>query len=138
MRTNGSSCSTLQGLRVLVVDDDQDSCWFLQLALESYGIEAHAASSARQALKAFVQIQPDILISDIAMPDEDGYSLIRQVRRLETQQRALTPAIAVTAIAEKTHEVLSHGFQCLLQKPVDVDELVNEMVNLLEQSKLAG
>ena len=58
--------------------------------------------------------------------------------RLETQQWALTPAIAVTAIAEKTHEVLSHGFQCLLQKPLDVDELVNEMVNLLEQSKLAG
>ena len=138
MRTNGSSCSTLQGLRVLVVDDDEDSCGFLQLALESYGIEAHAALSARQALKAFVQLQPDVLISDIVMPDEDGYSLIRQVRRLETQQQTLTPAIAVTAVAVKTHKVLSHGFQCLLQKPLDVDELVNEMVNLLEQSKLAG
>jgi CheY-like chemotaxis protein len=138
MRTNVSSCSTLQGLRVLVIDDDQDSCGFLLFALESYGMEVHAASSACQALKAFVQLQPDVLISDIAMPGEDGYSLIRQVRRLETQQRSLTPAIAVTAIAEKTHEVLSHGFQCLLQKPVDVDELVNEMVILLEQSKLAG
>ncbi|WP_088889914.1 response regulator [Leptolyngbya ohadii] len=137
MRENVGSCSTSRVLRVLVVDDDEDSCGFLTIALEAYGIETHIASSARQALKFLVKLQPDVLISDLAMPNEDGYWLIHQVRQIEAQRRDPTPAIAVTALSEKPQEALSRGFHCLLQKPVDVDDLVNEILNLVEQSKLA-
>ncbi|MEP0913265.1 response regulator [Leptolyngbya sp. GB1-A1] len=138
MRENVSSRSTFKEVQVLVVDDDEDSCEFLTVALKAYGIKAHAVSSARQALKAFVKLQPDVLISDLAMPNEDGYWLIQQVRQLKAHQRGPTPAIAVTALSEKPHEVLSRGFHCFLQKPVDVDALVDEILNLVEQGKLAG
>lgn len=130
MRENVSSRSTSRELRVLVVDDDHDSCGFMTIALKAYGIEAHTVSSARQALKVLVKLQPDVLVSDLAMPDEDGYWLIQQVQQIEAQRRDPTPAIAVTALSEKPHEVLSRGFHCLLQKPVDVDALVSEILNL--------
>ncbi|QIR37434.1 PAS domain-containing protein [Tolypothrix sp. PCC 7910] len=115
----------LQGLRVVAVDDDVDSLDLIAFILEQYGIEVTAVSSAREAIKAIAQIQPDLLISDIAMPEIDGYTLIRQVREMEAVKGGKLPAIALTAFAGETnnHKILAAGFQNHITKPVDPDEL---------------
>lgn len=125
----------LEGLRVLIVDDDVDSCDLLMLTLESHAMEAQVAFSASEALKAFVQFQPDVLVSDIAMPYEDGYSLIRKVRQLETDEKVI-PAIAVTAMAREevqTH-ALTSGFDRWIVKPFDPNELITAIANLVSQA----
>lgn len=136
MKSNVNSSSSFPGLRVLVVDDDADSCYLLKLALELHEIETHTVSSARLALKAFVRLQPDVLISDIAMPNEDGYWLMRKIRELDVQQHDPTPTIAVTAVAIKPHEALSRGFYRFLPKPVEIAELVNEIADLVVQREI--
>ena len=73
--------STLDGLRVLVVDDDLDSCAWMTCLLELYGIEVHSTLTVHQALAAFDELRPDLVLSDIAIPGEDGYSLLRQIRK---------------------------------------------------------
>ncbi|BAY34265.1 two-component hybrid sensor and regulator [Nostoc carneum NIES-2107] len=120
-----SNSPNLQGLRVVAVDDDVDSLDLIAFILEQYGIEVTAVSSAREAIKAIAQIQPDLLISDIAMPEIDGYTLIRQVREMEAVKGGRLPAIALTAFAGETnnHKILAAGFQNHITKPVDPDEL---------------
>ncbi|MBD2210821.1 PAS domain S-box protein [Nostoc linckia FACHB-104] len=115
----------LQGLRVVAVDDDVDSLDLIAFILEQYGIEVTAVSSAREAIKAIAQVQPDLLISDIAMPEIDGYTLIRQVREMEAVKGGRLPAIALTAFAGETNnqKILAAGFQKHITKPVDPDEL---------------
>lgn len=123
----------LEGLRVLVVDDDVDSCELIASILESYAVQVQTTFSVSQALEAFVCFQPDILVSDIAMPEEDGYSLIRQVRMLEADQEPnkAVPAIAITAlIDDEEPKVLSAGFHKFLCKPVDLDDLMAAIVSL--------
>lgn len=124
----------LEGLRVLIVDDDIDSCDLLMLTLESYAMEAQVALSVSEALKAFVQFQPDVLVSDIAMPHEDGYSLIRKVRQLETDEKTI-PAIAVTAMAREESQscALTSGFDRWIIKPFDPNDLVVAIANLVSQ-----
>ncbi|MEH2236683.1 response regulator [Nostoc sp.] len=132
--------STLDGLRVLVVDDNLDSCAWMTCLLELYGIEVHSTFTVHQALEAFVQLSPDLVLSDIAMPGEDGYSLLRQIRQIEDRLDKSTPVIAVTALKE-----LEAGFaesetrfdQWLL-KPVDIDELVGAIADLTGRSMLIG
>lgn len=122
-------------LRVLIVDDDTDSCELLLLTLEPYTIEAQVAFSAHEALDVLNQFQPDVLISDIAMPYEDGCSLIRKVRQLKTVQRS-TPAIAITALArdELRKQALSSGFNRWLTKPFDPSDLIGTIATLMEQA----
>lgn len=125
--------SRLAGVRVLVVDDDADSRDFLVFALQDNGAIATAVNSSSSALNVLVSFKPDLLISDIGMPEEDGYNLIRQVRTLPAAQGGQIPAIAVTAYAgdKDRHEAISAGFQRHLSKPVIPDALVNAIVELV-------
>ncbi|MBD2046816.1 response regulator [Coleofasciculus sp. FACHB-64] len=122
----------LDGVRVLVVDDDTDTREFLTFMLEQYGAEAIAAASAQEAFERIPQVRPDVLVSDIGMPDEDGYSLLGKVRKLDASQGGETPAIALTAYAreEDRTQALSAGFQMHLAKPVEPDELANVVAKL--------
>ena len=115
----------LTGLNILVVDDNPDSRESLAMLLELYGASVIAADSARKALQVLEHCIPDVLLSDIAMPGEDGYALIRKVRDLPRERGGSVPAAAVTARvgAEDRHRVLAAGFQAHVPKPIDATEL---------------
>ncbi|MBD1937094.1 PAS domain-containing protein [Microcoleus sp. FACHB-68] len=122
----------LDGLRALVVDDEADALEVVTAALEQYGAQVSAVSSAGEALVEIERLWPDILISDIAMPRQDGYALIQKVRVLE-EERALkgeeiasVPAVALTAYAREQdrQQALSAGYQIHLAKPIEPAKLV--------------
>jgi CheY-like chemotaxis protein len=117
----------LSGLSVLVVDDDVDTLELIATALKSRQANVTAVSSAVDALTAIKANRPDVLISDIAMPDEDGYALIEKVRLLDHGEDQAIPAVAITAYAkeEDRERALSSGFQIYLPKPVELTELVS-------------
>ncbi|MFS0517488.1 PAS domain S-box protein [Nostoc sp. UIC 10607] len=122
----------LDGLRVLVVDDEADARHLLTTILGQYGAQVMAAPSASDALLALQQFHPHILVSDIGMPQEDGYTLIRQVRALPTDQGGRIPAVALTAYAraEDRTQALLAGFQLHVPKPVNPGELAAVVANL--------
>lgn len=126
--------SPLEGVRVLVVDDDADSRDFLVFALEDFGAIATAVTSVSSALEILTTFQPDILISDIGMPEQDGYSLIRQIRALPREHGGDIRAIALTAYAgdRDRNLALAAGFQRHLSKPVMPDHLANVVAELLK------
>ena len=123
----------LDGVRVLVVDDERDARELLTAILTQSGASVTAAAGASEALKQLPLAQPDLLLSDIEMADEDGYSLIRRVRALEEKNRGpRIPAIALTAHARSSDRLraLSEGFQMHMPKPVEPAELVLAIANL--------
>lgn len=136
-----SSCfnqpSLLHRLRVLIVDDDDDSSTLLMFTFEQSGAETAIATTAKAALELLKQFKPDILLSDINLPDQDGYTLIRQIRALPATQAGQTPAIAITgyAIPEIHDRALLEGFQQCLTKPIDLDELLSLVVSLTRQDQ---
>ncbi len=115
----------LDGLRVLVVDDDADNLDLIKFVFEEYNAQVSSAASASEALQGITELKPNILISDIAMPEQDGYSLIRQVRNLTEQIRQI-PAIALTgqASVEARNLALNAGFSTHVAKPFDPDMLI--------------
>jgi CheY-like chemotaxis protein len=117
----------LAGLRILVVDDEADARDLLAIRLQQYGASVITAASAEAAMDALERQdpQPDLIVSDIAMPGEDGYSLIRRVRAMEPEQGGRIPAIALTAYSRAKDRVqaLSAGFQMHMPKPVNAAEL---------------
>ncbi|WP_017653997.1 CHASE3 domain-containing protein [Fortiea contorta] len=117
---------SLQGINIVVVDDEADTRELMITLLEQYGATVTAVASASEALEKITQLRPDVLISDIGMPEEDGYSLIRRVRSLTTEQGGQTPAIALTAYArtEDRIQALTAGFQTHIAKPIEPAELV--------------
>jgi signal transduction histidine kinase/ActR/RegA family two-component response regulator len=121
-----SSPSSLQGLKILAVDDETDSREMLTEVLQVCGASVTAVGSAHEALEALKRLKPDILLSDIGMPDEDGYSLIRQIRALDATQGGQTIAIALTAYARTEDRIraLETGFQMHIAKPIEPAELV--------------
>ncbi|MBD2021367.1 response regulator, partial [Leptolyngbya sp. FACHB-36] len=124
--------SVLAGLRILAVDDEPDMRELLLTILEQNGIEVRAAASATEALDALEQFQPDVLISDVGMPEMDGYALIRQIRLLP--DLATLPAIALTAYAGEIdqQQALQAGFQHHLAKPVEPDQLIQVIAALVQ------
>lgn len=124
----------LAGLRVLVVDDETDTRNFLSFMFEEYGAFATAVGSVDEALAVLEQAKPDILISDIGMSEQDGYTLIRKLRSLEPEKGGRIPAIALTAYTreEDRLEALSAGFQQHLSKPIDPNKLIAAVANVLE------
>nr|WP_322715493.1 response regulator [Nostoc sp. ChiQUE02]MDZ8228343.1 response regulator [Nostoc sp. ChiQUE02] len=124
----------LAGLRVLVVDDEADTRNFLSFMFEEYGAFATAVASVDEALAVLEQAKPDILISDIGMSEQDGYTLIRKLRSLEPEKGGHIPAIALTAYTreEDRLEALSAGFQQHLSKPIDPNKLIAAVANVLE------
>ena len=123
---------SLQGLKVLVVDDEADTRELINEVLKECGSEVVLSRSAAEALEALEQHKPDILISDLGMPDEDGYSLISKIRSLPAERGGQIPAAALTAYAraEDRMRVLRSGFQFHLPKPVDSAELVTAVASL--------
>jgi PAS domain S-box-containing protein len=126
----------LSGLRVLVVDDEADTRNFLSFMFEEYGAFATAVASVDEALAVLEQAKPDILISDIGMSEQDGYTLIRKLRSLEPEKGGCIPAIALTAYTreEDRLKALSAGFQQHLSKPIDPNKLIAAVANVLELS----
>ncbi|MEH2271927.1 MAG: ATP-binding protein [Nostoc sp.] len=125
---------SLTGIRVLVVDDDVDSRDFVAFVLEQDGAFVIAVSSAYEALETLAEVKPDVLVSDISMPDMDGYMLIHQVRTLTPEQGGQIPAIALTAFArnDDQQEALKAGFQMHLPKPLNPEELIAAIAQLME------
>jgi PAS domain S-box-containing protein len=115
----------LSGLQVLVVDDDEDTLELLSAALRQRSVSVTAVSSAAEAIDAIKKSRPDVLISDIAMPGEDGYQLIQKVIALKVEPRI--PAIAITAYAkeEDKETALAAGYQRYLSKPVELREFIS-------------
>lgn len=125
----------LAGVRILFVDDQADVLEFFSFALEQYGAEVTAVSSAAEALEALVKLQPDILLSDIGMPIMDGYMLLRQVRQLPKDKGGEIPAIALTAYAGEIDykQAMAAGFQRHIPKPVDPLDLAMAIAKLISQ-----
>jgi PAS domain S-box-containing protein len=123
----------LRGLRVLVVEDEDDTREILDMLLRESGAEVEAVGDAAAALRAVHSVRPDVLISDIGMPEVDGYDLIRQIRRLAPDAGGRTPAIALTAFAHGAdhREALRAGYDRHLPKPVDATTLTRVVRDVL-------
>ena len=120
-------CSgSLDGVKLLLVDDETDTLEVLTFLLTDCGAEVRTADSASSALRALAEWRPDLLVSDIGMPGEDGYSLLKKIRALDTEWARKLPAVALTAYARPEDRVrmLSSGFQAHLAKPADPSELI--------------
>jgi two-component system CheB/CheR fusion protein len=133
----------LRDLRVLVVDDEPEARNLLGLILLSYEAEVRDCASAAEALQILDDWRPDVLVSDIGMPVEDGYELMRKVRAREPERGGLVPAIALTAYArtEDARRALESGYQAHIPKPVEPGELAMVVASLAERrqgSDVAG
>ncbi|MEG4397309.1 response regulator [Microcoleus sp. BROC3] len=123
---------TLANLQLLVVDDDDDTREFLITLLEQEGAMVRSAASVAAALAVLESYWPDVLLSDIGMPQADGYELIARVREMEALRGGYLPAIALTAYAreEERQQALEAGFQMHLSKPVEITQLIAGIANL--------
>ncbi len=134
---NNQEPLSLTGLRILVVDDEPDAREIVRRLLAGHGAEPECASSAREAIEAFRHARPDVIISDIGMPEMDGYELIRDIREMEKQLGGTTPAVALTAFArsaDRTKAMLA-GYQMHLAKPVEPAELIATVASV---SRMVG
>lgn len=131
----GNSAIDLEAVRVMIVDDDTDTCEMLNFALNQRGAVTQTSHSVEEALNAIGQWQPDILLTDINMPGEDGYNLIGKIRALTQSETANIPVIALTAMArpEDSEKAILSGFQLHLAKPVDIQELTKAIIHLTKK-----
>ncbi len=127
----------LDGLRVLVVDDEEDAREVVGEVLRDQGAEVHMAGSAREGLVRFAEMKPDVVVSDIGMPGEDGFTLIRKIRELPADEGGQAPALALTAYARAEDAQRAHaaGYQRHLAKPVEPVELATVVANLGGRSR---
>ena len=134
----GPARARLDSLRVLVVDDDEDTRELLRGVLEVHGASVDVADSAEQALERLKAMRPDILVTDIGMPSSDGYALLRAVRALSPELGGKTPAIALTAYAsaEDVQRSVDAGFEMHLAKPVDPMDLVARVARVARVASL--
>ncbi len=122
----------LRDLRVLLVDDEEDARELIGLMLGSYEAEVKSCASAAEALRALDEWLPDVMVSDIGMPAEDGYDLIKKTRAREPDRGGLIPALALTAYArpEDAQRALDAGYQAHISKPVDPSELAKAVASV--------
>jgi CheY-like chemotaxis protein len=130
----------LQDVKVLLVEDAEKTRLALAQLLSSQGATVRSEASAREAINAFKKFRPDVVVSDIAMPEEDGHSLMRKIRRLDAKDGANTPAVALTAYAEPRDReaAFESGFQEYLNKPVDIGTLTDAIVKLTNHHGLSS
>ena len=130
--------AALIGLRILVVDDDIDNCELVANVLTQYGALVKIAFSAADALKIIQKLKPDVLVSDLGMPGEDGYTLIRKVRQLEANSGVTICAVAIALSAfardEDRRQAIQAGFQMHVPKPVEPENLAKVVATLVKQS----
>jgi CheY-like chemotaxis protein len=130
-KRQGKAALSLKGLRLLVVDDDADVRELLALVLQQEGAVVTTAASGREALEAMETLPQDILISDIAMPQENGYQLLKKVREMDRQEgRHSIPAIALSAYVreEDRNASLEAGFEMHLSKPIEAEKLISAII----------
>jgi signal transduction histidine kinase/ActR/RegA family two-component response regulator len=127
-----ASLPSLDDVQVLLVDDDADTLQILSVILEDSKATVQTAASVSEALEVLEWYQPDIVVSDLAMPGEDGYSLIRQLRVLESENGKQTPTVALTSYVriEDRTRALTAGFNMFVPKPVQPNELITAIANL--------
>jgi signal transduction histidine kinase/ActR/RegA family two-component response regulator len=132
IEVSAETTSRVSGMRILLVEDDKDSRDMLEMALAIYGIEVESAESAAEALKKIQTAKPDVLVSDIGLPGEDGYDLIRKVRALPELEGGATPAIALTGYVsvQDRNLALEAGYQDHIPKPVDPNLLLSLLAKL--------
>ena len=128
----GIDCPSMSGIKVLAVDDEPDSLRMVARVLELCGCVVVTAASASEALELIKRERPDVLVSDIGMPQEDGYALLHKVRSLRPEEGGNTPAIALTAFArsEDRRRAMLAGFQMHVSKPVESAELMAVVANV--------
>nr|WP_290225731.1 response regulator [Trichocoleus desertorum] len=126
--------SNLQGIKVLVVDDEPDNLELATFLLEDVGATVMAVLSARAALALLPEFQPDVLVSDIGLPEMDGYALLQAVKALTSELGKTLPAIALTAYAGEVNQqqAIAAGFQVHLSKPIDPVELIVAIASLVQ------
>jgi PAS domain S-box-containing protein len=131
---------SLKGLRILVVEDDADGADFVRRSLESYGAAVRVTTSAPEALESFRTDRPDILVSDIGLPEMDGYQLLERLRQQDSTDGAAIPAIALTAFAgtDDRRRALRAGYQAHLAKPVDSGDLLATVASFAEFIRQSG
>jgi signal transduction histidine kinase/CheY-like chemotaxis protein len=122
----------LRGLSILVVDDNPEDREFVRTSLEQYGAVVRTAASTREACERFRRDRPDVVVSDLVMPDQDGLELIRQIRAMDQDVGQLTPAAALSALAraDDRRRALSAGYQMHVAKPIDPFELASTIERL--------
>ena len=132
-----SRARQLKGFRVLVIDDEADSRDLLVTVLDLYGAQVSAAATVAEAVEKFESAKPDLVISDIGMPREDGFSLIKKLKAFNETRKRKIPAIALTAYTSQSDrlKILSAGFQMHLAKPIDPEELIVVIANLADLSE---
>jgi PAS domain S-box-containing protein len=132
-----SGTERLNGLRVLVVEDDADTRDMMTVVLESHGASVKAVASANEGFRVLQGWQPDLLLSDIGMPDEDGYALMERIRALDLEKGGKVLAIALTGYAgdEAGSRALLAGYQKYVVKPVEPEQIVEAIEDLLRQAK---
>jgi PAS domain S-box-containing protein len=125
----------LDGIHVLLVEDDDDSRKLLGTMLKQHGAQVSSAASVKDAFSLFGEKLPDVVISDIGMPDEDGYELIQKIRGLSEEAGGLTPAIALTGYATRKdrERSLASGFQLHIAKPIEQSQLVSAICSLVKK-----
>jgi CheY-like chemotaxis protein len=125
--------AVLAGARIIVVDDDPTAVELITEVLVQAGGEVISCGTADDALQAFARSRPDLIVSDIEMPGQDGYSLIRKLRALGPEQGGKTPAVALTAFGRPEDRIrsLRAGFNIHVSKPVDPAELVAIVASIL-------
>jgi len=128
----------LEAVRVLLVDDEPDNLELLTLLFKRAGATVATASSARDALNVLQRADIEVLVSDIQMPDADGYELIRKVRALMTEQRKQLTAVALTAHAssEDRKRALQAGYQAHIPKPVEPEDLIQLIADLVRKDPI--
>ena len=134
-----ASPPALNNLRVLVVDNESDAREILNITLTQCGARVMTATSTREALEILEEWEPDVLVSDIGMPGEDGYSLISKVRALGPERGGNVPAVAVTGYAgsEERMRLLSAGYQVHVTKPVEMEELIIAIADVARRTQNA-
>lgn len=132
LSNNEGRARQLSGLRILVVDDDEDARELLQEVLQYEGADVETAADASSGFARLLEFKPAVIVSDIGMPGEDGYSFIRRCRQLPDSSCSHTPAIAVTAFTRPEDRLKSReaGFDAHVGKPVDLAKLVATIVSL--------
>ena len=127
----------LLNARVLIVDDDCDTLEVMRVILDSHGARTAVAATASDGLAALSALRPEVVLSDISLPDHDGYEFVRRIRALPAEQGGDTPVVAVSAHVYAAHRerAFDAGFQAFLAKPLNPDTLVGCVKTMVERAR---